>query len=588
MMEDVVEHGEPVSDRTERGSSALHSIRTYLLAGFGLILVVVGMGAIVQWQTADDFESTVTQLLGSDVEAEVLLLNIDRDSYQSQLALEQMSSAPDDESAASLYEDYVTNRDQTQSRWETYQAVARGIGDEFSRWPSYDAARTAWVAQNDVIADQMLEGRRNSDPLLVEELTVSRELHDAYRAVLDGIVEELYVPLHESYIDEVQAGVSTSHNITLLTMAAVFGAVLVVGVALAWLILRPIRLLVSLTRRVAAGEMHIENLGLRRRDEFGVLAAHFDELTDTVGYMGAAAQAIADGKVKQAAGADLVPGEIGDAFRGMEQSIRSMVLELEDSSAQLANAAEELTAISNSMGSSAEQTSHLATSASGTGEQISSSIAGVVGAVSEMDQSIREVATSATEASMVASDAVQVARKTSESIEKLGESSEEIGNVVKVINSIAEQTNLLALNATIEAARAGDAGKGFAVVASEVKELANQTARATEEISLRIETIQNDTKGAVDANLQIGETIDRINQISGTIAAAVEQQSVTTAEISRSFEDTAKGTEAIAKDFGAVAEAAAQTRRSTDETQAAASELARMAAGLEQLVGHYS
>ncbi|MEM9039136.1 MAG: methyl-accepting chemotaxis protein, partial [Actinomycetota bacterium] len=169
----------------------------------------------------------------------------------------------------------------------------------------------------------------------------------------------------------------------------------------------------------------------------------------------------------------------------------------------------------------------------------------------------------------------------------LGESSVEIGNVIKVINSIAEQTNLLALNATIEAARAGEAGKGFAVVANEVKELANQTAQATEEISARIQGIQSDTTNAVEANEQIGETIERINEISATIAAAVEEQSVTTTEIGRSVEEAAMGTQEIARSIGDVAGAAEDTRQSTSETRTSAEELARMAADLNQLVGNY-
>ena len=564
------------------------SLRMYLALCFGLLLVGAGVAGLFEWRSSGHLHDSMTQLVGNDVQAEFLLLNIDRDGYQAQLALEQMSSAPDDETAAELFEGYTGNRDQTQSRWLTYQETARGIGDEFDRWPSYDETRTAWVAHNDALAQQMLDGRRNSDPALVAELEVSRGLHDAYRDVLDGIVEELYVPLHASFIDEIDSEVSGTRSVILLNLLWMTIAVSSVGILLSRRILKPIRQMVSAFRRMAAGEVNVENLNLNRGDEIGVLAESLDEFTDMLAQVGATAQAIAEGRVKESTGDENIPGELGEAFTGMSSSIRTMVLELEESSTQLANAAEELTAVSTSMGSSAEQTSTLASSASATGEQISASVGSVVGAIAEMDASIREVSASATEASMVAADAVDVARRTSTSIEKLGESSEEIGNVIKVINSIAEQTNLLALNATIEAARAGEAGKGFAVVASEVKELATQTSKATEEISLRIETIQNDTIGAVDANIQIGETIDRINEISGTIAAAVEQQSVTTGEISQSFEDAASGTEAIAKDFTDVASAADQTRRSTRDTQASAQELAEMAASLKQLVGNYT
>ena len=157
--------------------------------------------------------------------------------------------------------------------------------------------------------------------------------------------------------------------------------------------------------------------------------------------------------------------------------------------------------------------------------------------------------------------------KTNATVAKLGESSAEIGNVIKVITSIAQQTNLLALNATIEAARAGEAGKGFAVVANEVKELAKQTAKATEDISRKIEAIQNDTKGAVEAIAQIGKIINQINDIQNTIASAVEEQTATTGEISRNVAEAAKGSNEIAQNITGVAQAAQQHHRRGEQHQ---------------------
>jgi methyl-accepting chemotaxis protein len=156
-----------------------------------------------------------------------------------------------------------------------------------------------------------------------------------------------------------------------------------------------------------------------------------------------------------------------------------------------------------------------------------------------------------------------------------------------VITSIAEQTNLLALNATIEAARAGEAGKGFAVVANEVKELAKETAKATEEIGQKIDTIQNDTRGAVEAIRQIGLVIGQINDIAGTIASAVEEQSSTTNEISRNVAEAAKGSGEIAQNITSVAKAALSTTQGASNAQQAAAELSRMAAELQQLVSRY-
>ena len=206
----------------------------------------------------------------------------------------------------------------------------------------------------------------------------------------------------------------------------------------------------------------------------------------------------------------------------------------------------------------------------------------------EMRSSIREIAKNANESARVAKNAVNVAETTNHTVAKLGESSIEIGNVIKVITSIAQQTNLLALNATIEAARAGEAGKGFAVVANEVKELAKETAKATEEISHKIEAIQGDTKGAVQAIGEITGIINQINDISNNIASAVEEQTVTTNEIGRNVSEAAKGTGEIAKNISGVATAAKDTTKGASDTQKAARALTEMASNLQVVVSKFT
>jgi methyl-accepting chemotaxis protein len=187
----------------------------------------------------------------------------------------------------------------------------------------------------------------------------------------------------------------------------------------------------------------------------------------------------------------------------------------------------------------------------------------------------------------VAGEAVGVAERTTSTVTQLGNSSREIGDVVKVITSIAEQTNLLALNATIEAARAGEAGKGFAVVANEVKELAQETARATEDIARRVEAIQADTTGATAAIEQIAAVIGRIHDYQTTIASAVEEQGATTSEMNRSVGEVAGGSSAIAAGVTGVAAAAATTTQGVEQTRAAAEGLATMSAELQQLVSRF-
>jgi methyl-accepting chemotaxis protein len=285
-------------------------------------------------------------------------------------------------------------------------------------------------------------------------------------------------------------------------------------------------------------------------------------------------------------GADSV-GQMAGGLAKFFGQLRRNVAKIAQTAQTLAGASQQLTAVSQQMAANAEETATQANVAAAAADQVSKNVATVSTGTEEMGASIREIAKSATEAARVATSAVKVAERTNATVAKLGESSAEIGNVIKVITSIAQQTNLLALNATIEAARAGEAGKGFAVVANEVKELAKQTAKATEDISRKIEAIQGDTKGAVEAIAQIGKIINQINDIQNTIATAVEEQTATTGEISRSVAEAARGSSEIAQSIGGVAQAARGTTEGAGNTKASADDLAKLALDLQKLVSQF-
>ena len=280
-------------------------------------------------------------------------------------------------------------------------------------------------------------------------------------------------------------------------------------------------------------------------------------------------------------------GQMGEALGRFFSELRQSIAGISQNAQALASSSEELTAVSQQMGANAAETSAQANVVSAASELVNKNVQTVATGTEEMSASIREIATNANEAAKVANSAVKVAETTNATISKLGESSAEIGKVIKVITSIAQQTNLLALNATIEAARAGEAGKGFAVVANEVKELAKETAKATEDISQKIEAIQGDTRGAVEAINTISQIIDQINDISNTIASAVEEQTATTNEISRNVGEAAKGSTEIAQNIVGVATAAASTSDGASDTQKAAGQLTQMAADLQGLVSRF-
>jgi methyl-accepting chemotaxis protein len=336
-----------------------------------------------------------------------------------------------------------------------------------------------------------------------------------------------------------------------------------------------------MTERLAV-ERSVTEAREREQREAAELRAKVDLILDAVH---AAATGDLTREVK-VSGSDAI-GQLGSELARFFGDLRESIGEIARHADTLATASEELSVVNRSVSEGAAETSTQAQVATASSAEVSQSVTTVAAGTEEMGASIREIAKNASDAAKVASEAVHTAERTNALMAKLGESSHEIGKVVKLITSIAQQTNLLALNATIEAARAGEAGRGFAVVANEVKELAKETARATEDIGRKIEAIQGDTGRAVGGIKEIGGIITRINDIQTVIAGAVEEQTATTNEMSRNISDAARGSNEISRTIASMAQAALLTSESTGNSRKATGELATMASDLRRLVGRF-
>jgi methyl-accepting chemotaxis protein len=351
-------------------------------------------------------------------------------------------------------------------------------------------------------------------------------------------------------------------------------AALGVAVAMSRAIATPVRGMTAAMSSLAGGDKSVAIPGLARADEIGAMAKAVqvfkDNMIETERLRGEQEEA------KQRAEAERRQAML-DLAAKFEASVGGVV-------GAVNSAAAELQATAQSLSSTAEETAQQSNAVAAASEQMTQNVQTVASATEELSSSIREIGNQVSESSRIVGGAVSQAEDTNVKVKTLAEAAQKIGDVVTLINEIAGQTNLLALNATIEAARAGEAGKGFAVVASEVKNLATQTAKATDEISGQIRAIQDATARSAQAIEDITQTIGRVNEISTAIASAVEEQGAATQEISRNVQEASTGTAEVSTNITGVTQASAQTSAGSTQVLSAASELARNGEKLRQEV----